>query len=78
MSDQGSVLTAAEARSNVGYDKQRPVWRPIETRLAAQDLGGPEWEKALVGTLRVRGLLSRTEDTYRSWVKHFARSIAPE
>jgi integron integrase len=56
----------------------RPPWRPMEPRPAAQDLGGPDWEKALVGTLRVRGLLSRTEDTYRSWARRFARFIAPK
>jgi integron integrase len=50
----------------------------MEPQPAAQDPGGPEWERALVGTLRVRGLLSRTEDTYRSWARRFARFIAPK
>lgn len=50
----------------------------MEPRPAGQDLGGPDWEKALVATLRVRGLLARTEDTYRSWAKRFARFIAPK
>jgi hypothetical protein len=55
-----------------------PRLRPMEPRPAAQDLGGPEWEKALVRTMRVRGLLWRTEQTYRSWAQRFAVFIAPK
>lgn len=86
-----SAVATTEGRAPTGGDRvwgtnrfgsrsynQRPPWRPMEPRPAAQDLGGPDWEKALVGTLRVRGLLSRTEDTYRSWAKRFARFIAPK
>ena len=50
----------------------------MEPRPAAQDLGGPDWEQALVRTMRVRGLLWRTEDTYRSWARRFAVFIAPK
>ena len=76
--DRTSVLGTSRSTSDSRYYRQRPPWRPMEPRPAAQDLGGPDWEKALVGTLRVRGLLSRTEDTYRSWAKRFAAFIAPK
>jgi integron integrase len=51
--------------------------RPMEPPPAAQDLGSSEWEKILVQTIRLRGLLWRTEDTYRSWARRFASFIAP-
>lgn len=76
--DEESVLGTSRSTSRSRSYNQRPPWRPMEPRPAAQDLGGPDWEKALVATLRVRGLLSRTEDTYRSWAKRFARFIAPK
>jgi integron integrase len=51
---------------------RRSALRPMEPRPAAQDLGSSEWEKALIKTMRVRGLLWRTEETYRSWARRFA------
>jgi hypothetical protein len=71
-----SVLGASHHSSRSRSYNQRPPWRPMEPRPAAQDLGGPDWEKALVGTLRVRGLLARTEDTYRSWAAYRLRHAA--
>lgn len=76
--DRASVLGASRSTFRSSSYHRRPPWRPMEPRPAGQDLGGAEWEKALVATLRVRGLLSRTEDTYRSWAKRFARFIAPK
>jgi integron integrase len=52
--------------------------RPMEPRPARDDLGGPEWERALIKTMRLRGLLWRTEYTYRSWAQRFARYIEPK
>jgi integron integrase len=52
--------------------------RPMEPKPAAMDLGGPAWEQALIKTMRVRGLLWRTEETYRSWGRRFAAFIAPK
>ncbi len=49
--------------------------QPPPTR--AQDLGGTDWEQALVKAIRERGLLWRTEETYRSWAKRFAQFLAP-
>ncbi|MDI1250241.1 MAG: integron integrase [Lacunisphaera sp.] len=76
--DRPSVWGTSRSTPDTGAYHQRPAWRPMEPRPAAQDLGGYDWEKALVGTLRVRGLLARTEDTYRSWAKRFARFITPK
>jgi integron integrase len=75
---QGPGENVTNPSTNDRTFRQRPAWRPMEPRPAAQDLGGPDWERALVETLRVRGLLSRTEDTYRSWARRFARFIAPK
>lgn len=44
---------------------------------AALDPGGPPWEQAVVRTARGRGLLWRTEQTYRAWGLRFAAFIAP-
>ena len=52
--------------------------RPMEPKPAAQDLGGSDWEKALIKTMRVRGLLWRTEETYRKWAVRFTAFIAPK
>jgi len=52
--------------------------RPMQPKPARDDLGGPAWEQALVKTMRRRGLLWRTEHTYRSWARRFARYIAPK
>ena len=76
--DRANVLGTSRSTSESRSYHQRPPWRPMEPRPAAQDLGGSDWERALVGTLRVRGLLSRTEDTYRAWGKRFAEFIAPK
>lgn len=69
----------------------RPVQTPVETgncsvtRLpgrqdpppAAQDLGATAWEQALIRAARSRGLLWRTERTYRDWGVRFAEFIKP-
>lgn len=52
--------------------------RPMEPRPARDDLGGPEWERSLIKTMRLRGLLWRTEECYRSWARRFARYIEPK
>lgn len=51
--------------------------RPMEPGPARDDLGGPDWEQALIKTMRLRGLLWRTENSYRSWARRFAHFIAP-
>ena len=43
-----------------------------EPPLAAADLGGPEWERALIRVLRERHYEWRTEQAYRMWARRFA------
>lgn len=69
---------ASRSSSNSKTYNQRPPWQPMEPRPAALDLGGPDYDQAMVGTLRVRGLSWRTERTYREWAKRFADFIAPK
>jgi len=58
--------------ASAGRGEHRP-----EPALAADDLGGPVWEKALITAAREAGLLWRTEETYRGWARRFARFVAP-
>lgn len=44
---------------------------------AASDLGGPDWEQALVRAMRIRGFLWRSEQTYRNWARRFAGFLRP-
>jgi hypothetical protein len=44
---------------------------------AHDDRGGPRWEQALVAEVRRKGLLWRTESTYREWARRFAAFIRP-
>lgn len=73
---KASVL--GTTRSSQGPERSARALRPMEPPPAAQDLGTSEWEKALIKTMRVRGLLWRTEETYRSWARRFAAFIAPK
>lgn len=52
--------------------------RPMQPGPARDDLGEPEWEKDLIKTMRLRGLLWRTEESYRAWARRFARYIEPK
>lgn len=60
-----------------GLPEHRRALRPMEPKPAGQDVGGPDWEKALVRTMRLRGLLWRTEYSYRAWARRFANHLAP-
>lgn len=64
-------------RGQTGNGRQVHV-RPMEPKRASDDLGGPAWERALVQTMRLRGLLWRTEYSYRSWARRFAHFISPK
>lgn len=44
---------------------------------AAGDLGGADWERDLIGAIRRKGFLWRTEQTYRAWAARFAEFLAP-
>lgn len=52
--------------------------RPMEPKRATDDMGGPDWEQALIRTMRLRGLLWRTEYSYRAWARRFAHYITPK
>lgn len=76
--DSSSVLGASRSTLNSRSYHQRPPWQPMEPRPAAMDLGGADYDQAVVATSRVRGLSWRTERTYREWAKRFADFIAPK
>jgi integron integrase len=46
--------------------------------LAKDNLGSSDWEQALVEAIRRKGLLWRTEQTYRGWAQRFASFLAPD
>ena len=50
----------------------KPVVRSKEPPLAATDVGGPEWEQALIRRLREGNYQWRTEQAYRMWAGRFA------
>lgn len=51
--------------------------RPTTPALAAQDLGGADWERDLIRAARRKGFLWRTEKTYRDWAARFAEFVRP-
>lgn len=44
---------------------------------ARDDLGGADWQRDLIRAIRRKGLLFRTETTYREWAGKFADFIRP-
>jgi integron integrase len=66
------------ARKQVGGGVLQAGQRASLPTPAASDLGGPEWERAMVKVARERGLLWRTEQTYRGWAARFALFISPK
>jgi len=69
----GDITGEAPGSRSTGSAARRSA-RPT---LAAEDLGGAEWERDLITAIRSRGLLWRTEETYRGWARRFAKSLAP-
>jgi hypothetical protein len=67
-SNQPAMLT----KRIVGRSDARQVPPP-----AALDQGGADWERDLIRELRTRGMLWRTEETYRGWAMRFAQFMAP-
>jgi integron integrase len=45
--------------------------------LGADDLGKSDWEEALITAIRRKGLLWRTEQTYRGWAKRLVKFMEP-
>ena len=61
---QGNGTASAVPLRDRASDRSMPT-------VGAADLGGPEWERALVKAARVGGLMWRTEKTYREWAWRF-------
>ena len=59
-----------------------PPDRRFETPFPPQPMpipeGTPEWEAQLIRTIRLRGLLWNTEQTYRGCLRRFAAAIVPK
>ncbi|MFT3829543.1 MAG: integron integrase [Opitutaceae bacterium] len=72
-----------DARAGAFADCESPAILPPRRQAAtpppraATDLGGAEWERALIKACRERHFLWRTEETYRMWGSRFARFLAP-
>lgn len=67
---RGRVLQTAGIRSNIATGTANNIPPP-----AADDLGGADWERDLIAAIRRKGLLWRTEQTYRKWASRFARFL---
>ena len=61
----------------VGHPPVRSVARGSVPPRAAEDQGGADWERDLIKAARSKGLLWRSEETYRGWAARFARFLAP-
>ena len=70
-----SLATAPVASAATRTPGRRSASAPPP--LAAQDLGGADWERDLIKASRERGFLWRTEETYRRWATRFAAFLAP-
>lgn len=70
-------LDAPQPVNSAALTKSSRPSRPMEPPAAASDLGSETWERDLIKTIRERGFLWRTEQTYREWAVRFARFIAP-
>jgi len=65
----------ADGAENRSYRQHRQAGVPPPR--AADDLGGPDWERDLIKACRERGFLWRTEETYRGWAGRFATFLRP-
>lgn len=71
---------ATAAESTARADRALPARPGAGTMVpprAAGDLGGADWERDLIGAIRRKGFLWRTEQTYRAWAARFAEFLAP-
>jgi integron integrase len=77
------LFRAARSRRAVGIpsvDRPEMESRPQAQRLpplARDDLGRNRWEQDLISAVRKKGLLWRTEVTYRDWAGRFAAFLRP-
>ena len=76
---QGRRMCAADAGEPEDDAGSPGSWRSgSDTPPRAQaDLGGADWERDLIGAVRRKGFLWRTEKTYREWAARFAAFVRP-
>ena len=55
----------------------RALGNAVPPPRAAADLGGADWERDLIAAARRKGLLWRSEQTYREWAERFAGYLLP-
>jgi hypothetical protein len=56
--------------------EDKPQRRASIASRASDDQGGADWERDLIAALRRRGMLWRTEQTYRMWATRFTAQLA--
>ena len=76
-SEAGLAARSTPAPTSPAAAASTVSFRQKEPPRARNDLGSVEWERALIAAVRRKGLLWRTEQTYREWAARFARFIAP-
>jgi Phage integrase, N-terminal SAM-like domain/Phage integrase family len=74
----GWFFEEAQKIAGGGADGVAAVSRAAVPPPAALDLGAAGWEAKLVRAIREKGLLWRTEQTYRGWAARFVVFIAPQ
>jgi integron integrase len=78
---EAAAMTGRREREGGGAETGRRPVLPPRSELppaAAGDLGDTDWERALIGAIRRKGFLWRTEQTYRGWAKRFAEFLSPK
>jgi len=68
----GPIIAAPKEGGGAASSRPRS---PIAPK-AADDLGGADWERDLIVALRRKGVLWRTEQTYRMWAARFSAQLA--
>ena len=73
---ESRVTVSHEGKAAKGQNSNRLNQRNVPLP-GKMDLGGADWERDLIKAIREKGLLWRTEETYRGWAQRFIRFIAP-
>lgn len=72
----GEEDVASSEMANASYSSGDSARRRTQQPpLAAGDLGGADWERDLIQAVRRKGLLWRTEQTYRMWAARFCAGL---
>ena len=81
----GATGYRGDTRPAVGHERETASAVPLRERasdrsmpsIGAEGMSGPEWEQALVKAARTKGLMWRTEQTYRGWAQRFVEFMFP-